>query len=288
MNNEGDFFAWMGLPYPYNRPKSQWKKDADESKIIVLSDLHEEYSNPKVLHEVEAQQKDAGMLFCPGDVGDYYSRSRFRKSRGGDFSREVRAIFLRLEWMSTHWKDVRVMLGNHDNRPEKQLQDLLSNHPELLIMTESNLLAKLASYFDNVKIVGTQLTSDQMIDGRYHKINLTHIHQLGDIVFTHGEKSSVQKTAVMSGISQWLFRWKNHIGLKPYTIIAQGHNHADLKMTMGDERWFMIPTASDLYSLGLEYIFTSRMIGDPPAVGYSVFFQEGGITDYNRSGNIVL
>jgi hypothetical protein len=57
---------------------------------------------------------------------------------------------------------------------------------------------------------------------------------------------------------------------------------------MDGEWWFMLPTASDPYSLGFEYAFSSRMIGDPPAVGYTVFYQDNGETDFNASDNVVL
>ena len=80
------------------------------------------------------------------------------------------------------------MIGNHDNRPEKTIGALFEGNVDLLIMTEQNLLRRIASYFPNVQVVGTQLDSRDFI--------LTHIYQFGDIIFTHGELSRVQKTAV--------------------------------------------------------------------------------------------
>jgi hypothetical protein len=172
------------------------------------------------------------------------------------------------------------MIGNHDNRPEKTISNLFEGNVDLLIMTEQNLLKYIASYFDNVEIVGTQLDNRDFI--------LTHIYQFGDIVFTHGELSRVQKTATLEYISKYLYRWSEMLELKPYTFIAQAHNHTDLKTTMGRERWYSLPTACDPYSMGMEYIFGSRMVGNPPSVGYTLFYQFHGVTDYNLSNNVLV
>ena len=275
---EQKFFTFLRKPYPYIPPESDFADNFDPDKILVISDPHSPFENWKVLNAAKKEQHDAGTLIVPGDVGDYYSKSRFKKTRVISFADEVRAVFELVEWMSTNWRDVRLMIGNHDNRPEKTIGALFEGNVDLLIMTEQNLLRRIASYFPNVQVVGTQLDSRDFI--------LTHIYQFGDIIFTHGELSRVQKTAVLEYISKYLFRWGQILDLKPYQIIAQAHNHTDMKTWMGSEGWFQLPTACDPYSPGMEYIFSSRMGGQPPVVGYSVFYQHDGVTDYNRSHNI--
>lgn len=267
-------FNFMGLGDSYRRPASKWTK-SDAKKNLVLSDPHEPYGNEGVYRVVETQHKDADTLIIPGDLSDYYSRSRFRKTRHVKFSDELRATFLRLEWLATHWKRVFIMMGNHDNRPEKQIAQLFDGNVELQIMTEQNLLTRLASYFDNVEVVGTQLDSTD--------VYLTHIWQYGDIIFTHAEKSMAQKSALMGKISEQLHRWTPRLNLKPFKVIAQGHNHTAMKQVMGGETWFLLPTASNPESIGFEYIYSPRMIGDPPCVGYSIMYQDRGETDTNNS-----
>lgn len=277
---ERKFLEFLGIPYPYNRPVSNWHPSPERGKVLVLSDLHCPYEHLGVLALAQNEEHDAEILISPGDVGDYYSKSRFKKTRPITFKEEARAVFMRLQWMATQWPDVRVMIGNHDNRPEKAISGLFSDNTDLLIMTEQNLLKYFASYFDNIQVVGTQLDSTDFI--------LTHIYQFGDCIFTHGELSRAQKTAVLEYISKYLFRWGPTLALKPYTTIAQAHNHQDMKTSTGPEYWFMIPTACDPYSPGIEYIFHSKMIGSPPAVGYMVMHQENGITNYNRTHNVLV
>jgi UDP-2,3-diacylglucosamine pyrophosphatase LpxH len=274
--NQERLFAFMGLPYPYNRPESVWKAN-DKSKIVALSDPHIPYGNDTVLNHIEKHEKDAATIIVTGDLGDYYSKSRFRKARHQKFSDELREVFLALEWLSTNWQRVYVMIGNHDDRPEKHVKDLVAKDTDVLIMTEPNMLKVLAAFFDNVKIVGTQLDRCD--------INLTHIYQHGDIIFTHAEISRVQSTTILDRVEEWLKRWSHILQLKPFNIIAQSHNHRSLKED-GEPTRMLLPTSSNPYSIGMEYIFHSRMYGKPPAIGYSVFYQEKNITDTNRSNNI--
>lgn len=267
-------FDFMGIGYPYRRPKSQWCKKPDRTKILTLNDPHRPYQNPVVHEHIEAKEKDAGMFFCGGDWGDYYSKSRFRKTRHQKFSDELRSVFLGLEWASTHWQDVRIMIGNHDNRPEKHVVTRLNDSVDILIMTESNMLERLASHFDNIKIVGTQLDKTD--------INLTHLYQLGDIIFTHVELGLKQNSATLDRVENSLTEWSETLQLKPFRVIAQSHNHRGTKEE-GRVTRFLLPTASNPFSVGFEYIYSSRMIGRPPVVGYANFYQSHGVTDTNRS-----
>ena len=219
-------------------------------------------------------------MIVPGDLGNYYSKSRFKKPRSGNFRNEVLAVFRRMEWLSEYWPRVKVMQGNHDNRPEKKIQNLLDVDPELLILTEANLLEHLACYFPNVEIVKHQIT--------HTGIGLTYIWQFGDMVFTHGEISRAQKTATMDYISQWLHKWRHLAGFKPYRFIGQGHNHQAMKVDEDGECWMMFPTCSDPYSFGMEYVWGGKMYRHPPVQGYAVLFHDEGVCSTNECQNIVL
>lgn len=276
------FLEYIGIPFPYQRPASQWATEYEKAKIISRSDPHNPYCSEYVKHELIRKEKDAGLIIVPGDEGDYYSKSRFRKTHHVSFKDELRSIFYDLEWMATHWREVKVMIGNHDNRPEKSIAQMFTdqNATDMMILTEQNLLRHLASYFDNVEVVSHRIGGTG--------IELSYVYQLGDILFTHAEISRMQRTATMERISMQAQRWKRTWMLKPFKVIAQGHNHAAMKVPMDSEWWFSLPTAADPYSLGFEYIYSSRMIGVPPNVGYTVFFQEDGETDVNASDHVIL
>ncbi len=280
IENENRLLAFMQVPYPYRRPKSNHLRKTNPDEILSLSDLHEPYSNKVVLDSCYKNEGMAETIICPGDIGDYYSKSRFKKTRYVSFKDELRHVFKRLEWLANRWKSVKVMIGNHDNRPEKMVMENSQKAVDTLIMTEQNMLKRLANYFDNVEIVGTQLDDTD--------INLTHIYQYGDIIFTHGEVSMKHSTALLLRVQNYLDEWGELLQLKPYAVLAQAHNHRDHNGFVGSRKCFLLPTASNPFSIGFEYIYSSRMVGSPPAVGYSLFYQSRGITDTNRSRNIIF
>ena len=270
------FLENLGLSYPYYQQKNKFRK-VTKDKVMVLADLHEPYTNDKLFKEMFEADGDCETCIVAGDIGDFYSKSRFRKQRLVSFKEELRSVFMRMEWLSIHFKYVKIQVGNHDNRAEKKFQELLGDTADLLFLTENNLLKRLASFFDNIEIVGTTLLTN---DNSFN-IDLTHIWQFGDIIFTHAEISATQESAILTRISQQLFRWKKDFGLKNYKIIMQGHNHTALLQYKGDEVWVLLPCMANKKSLGFGYIYSSRLMGNPPQIGYTTLLQVNGVTDKN-------
>ncbi|NWG72750.1 MAG: hypothetical protein HXY23_14255 [Parvularculaceae bacterium] len=274
-----NLFEFMGLPWPYRRPKQAWKR-AEDGKILTLADPHEPCANEVVMLHAWKYHRDARTVIVTGDLGDYYSRSRFRKRKHVAFRDELVAVFNRLEWLATNWLDVRVMIGNHDDRPEKYMTDNVPD-AESLIMTERNMLDRLAGFFDNVQIVGHQVPGTA--------VNITHIYQHGDILFTHGEVSLKQDSGILTRIDDYAKAWNSHLDLKPWRVLAQSHNHRESsKASSRGKKWMLLPTCSDPYGTSFDYIYTPRMMGTPPDVGFSIFWQFGGVTDINESRSFVF
>lgn len=275
------FLDFLQIPYPYIVPPKEWLTETDPNKILAFFDPHEPYAIEELFKEA-LKHKDAGMVVIGGDLGDFYSKSRYRKTHSVDFSHEVREIFYRMEWLSTHFKKVKIMKGNHDDRPEKKIADLFTDGEiDLKILTENNLLGRLASYFDNIEMVGTK------VKNHTYDINLSHIWQFNDIIFTHAEISRKQDSTIMEYLSNYLHTWRYKLQLKPYRVIMQGHNHRMMKGAKGDELWMLCPTAMQDVSIGGEYIYSPRCQGAPPQRGYAVIYQNDGVTDWNKT-NIEL
>lgn len=271
-----EFLEGLGLSYPYT-PQVKKFKAVTKNKVLVLSDIHEPYTDDNLFKQVYEKDGDCDIVILAGDIGDFYSKSRFKKTKLVSFKEELRSVFFRMEWLSSHFRNVKMMVGNHDNRPEKKFQELLGGDVDLLFLTENNLMKRLASFFDNIELVGTTLkTSDNS-----YNIDLTHIWQFNDIIFTHAEISATQESAILTRISQQLFRWKENIGLKPYKIIMQGHNHTALIQHKGNEVWCLLPCLANSKSIGFGYIYSAKMIGNPPQVGYVTLFNDKGKTDIN-------
>ena len=273
---EKNFFETIGLPYPYERPKQRLSKRINKEKIFVLADIHEPFALDQQIRNAVMKHNDSSRCVVVGDLGDFYSKSRFPKRKAGDFYEELREIFYRLEFLSTHFTEVDILLGNHDNRPQKKFMNLLSEDSDLMILTENDLIKRLASYFPNVFVVGIKLYGTEVIE-------VTHFWQLGDIVFCHGELSRKQSSAILERISDYLKLWKKELNLKPYRVIVQGHNHRAAKIISGEELRILAPCSMDTKSKGGEYVYSSRLIGEPPSKGYVLLYQKNGKTDFNKS-----
>jgi len=267
------FFEFIEMPYPYTPPKPQWRAKYNPDKILVLSDLHEPYVNEQLLKSMEREHRDAAHVHINGDFGDYYSKSHFRKTKHGNFNEEVRAVFLRMAWLSARWRKVTITLGNHDDRPLKALATLVTT--DQLWMTETDLMVYMSRFFDNVEIVGTKIPGK---DGE-----LAWLWQLGDIVFTHVERSFEDESRVLKVISQQLHLWNSVFKLKPYRVIAQGHNHVACQVCRGNEVLYLLPFGGDIGGMGFDYAFGPRLVGKPPVPGYAIFYQHNGVTDTNES-----
>lgn len=271
------FLDFLKISYPYVQPPKEWLAETNPDKALAFFDPHEPYAIEEIFRD-SLKHKDAETVIIGGDLGDFYSKSRFPKKHSVDFFDEVREIFFRMEWLSTHFKKVKIMKGNHDDRPEKKIASIFQDGEiDLHILTENNLLGKLAAYFDNVEIVGTK------IQNHNYNITLSHIWQYNDIIFTHAEISRKQDSAIMEYVSQYLYLWKDKLQLKPYRIIAQGHNHRMMKEWKGGEGWLLCPCVMQDVSIGGEYIYSPRMQGSPPLRGYLVIYQKDGLTDWNKT-----
>jgi hypothetical protein len=277
---EKAFLEAFSIPFPYIPPSPRLAETIDPRKILVLADPHEPFSAQYVYDDALRFHHDASMVVIPGDLGDFYSKSRFRKPKPGNFRNEVESIFHRMEWLSQNWPMVKIMLGNHDNRPEKKIQDLLSVDPELLILTEARLLDHMAAYFPNIEVVKHRVVNTS--------IGLNYLWQFGDILFFHAEKSNVQSTATLEWVSNWSHRWKDLAHLEPYRLIVQAHNHQSTKKDIDGETWMQVPTVSDPFSLGMEYIWDGRLYKNPPVIGYTVLHHDNGVCSTNECFNIVL
>ena len=270
------FLEFIGKSYPYIPPKKNFNKKIDNEKIINVSDPHEPHSFQPVWDDVLKYHHNAHHIHINGDIADFYSKSRFKKTEHQEFSKELRAIFDRLEWLSTNWKKVTLIRGNHDNRVEKLLANLLNS--DMLFLTKRDILGYMCAYFDNVELVGERITSG---DGSTADIDF--IWQCGDIIFTHIERSQKQSSGLLETISSQLHKWSRIFNLKPYRVIMQGHNHRCTFDTNGIEYLYICPMAACLTTTGLKYALSPSLNGAPPVMGYIEIYQKDGITDINKT-----
>lgn len=273
---EGFVKEILGKPYPYIPPKKDFHKSPDRTKLVCVADPHEPYSLRTLWEEVLEKHHDAYHIHINGDLFDFYSKSRFRKIEGDEvFKDEIRAGFDRMEWLSTNFTRVTLIKGNHDNRTEKKIAEYVD--ADMLWLTERDIVRYLATFFDNVEVVGERVESGG------ETVPVEFIWQYKDMVFTHIERSQKQSSSLIDGIVQDLLRWSNMMRLKPFRWVIQGHNHRCAVEDLGTCYGMLIPMAGRITGRGLRYALSPSLRGKPPVSGYGVFFTENGKTDFNRS-----
>jgi predicted phosphodiesterase len=262
--------------YPYIQPPTHFHKSADPDKTVVVADPHAPYSDLRVRADVLAKHWNAGHVHLNGDVGDFYSKSRYPKTQGHeDFYFELRGTFEEIEFWATNFKRVTIIKGNHDDRVTKKVASMLNS--DELWMADTDMIAECASYFGNVEIVGQRITDHG------EEIPIDFVWQFGDVVFTHIERSLKQSSAILDTVKQIVTEWAGYFNLKPFRWVVQGHNHRlsleDLNTCYG----ILMPMAARPTGRGLRYIFHPSMKGKPPVVGYAVLIRENGKTSFNLS-----
>lgn len=252
---------------PSVRPRSD--------RHVVMSDIHAPFHEPAYVAQAMADTADADTCIFAGDLGDGYGWSRFIKYESVPYEEEIAAVAAIVQMASERYRRVLIFDGNHDGpRLEKQLRERLT--PEMVAaiqyMTGGTLspIHALAKRFANVKIVG-HVTPD----GR----RMGWLYQHGDVTLAHAEKYSVIPVAALRKIEEWLDDMKDHIGLKPYRVLIQGHTHAG-GVTPWKADKLLVESGCLCKQHG--YQLGARISGRPQRRGYVRFDQDSsGVTDIN-------
>jgi predicted phosphodiesterase len=280
--NHKKFFDYINIEYPIKHSPPEYSKTIDENKIICVSDPHEPYGNNNVWEHILENHHNAGHLHINGDMADFYSKSHFVAFSHENFDMELRSVWNRMEWLSQHFRKVTMIKGNHDDRVEKKIAACVQS--DLLILTQQDLIGYMASFFDNIEVVGMHIKDERTRED----VNIGFIWQYKDIVFTHIERSQKQVSALMGGIHESLLAWSGTIQLKPYRVIVQAHNHQSDHHVSGGVLQILAPMAARITGTGLGYVFKPTLRGVPPQVGYTIIHNENGKTDFNKTQNWLL
>lgn len=245
------------------------------TKVLVLSDLHAPFHDPRMVAQAMADNADADTCIFAGDIGDGYGWSRFTKYETVSYEDEIAAVTAIVQMASERFRQVEIFDGNHDGpRLERQLRERLA--PEMIsaitYMTGGTLspIHALAKRYPNVRIVG-HVTPD----GR----RVGWLYQRGDVVISHAEKFSITPGAAVRKIEEWLADMEGHLELRPWRVLIQAHTH----------QFAMIPWHADRLLLECGclcqqhgYQLAAKIGGRPQRRGYVTFDQDtAGRVDVN-------
>lgn len=277
-----EFLEYIKIPFPYVPPKKNFSKNVNLQKLICVSDPHDPYGDERVWKDLLEKHHDAPHIHINGDLSDFYSKSHFVMFSHENFNDELYAIFRRMEWLSTHFRRVTLILGNHDNRTEKKIASLITS--DLLPLIETNLIKYMAAFFDNIDVVGERVVDERTRE----QVDIGFIWQYKDIVFTHIERSMKQSSSLAEQIVSALLSWGNTFKLKPFRVVIQAHNHRAMKETTGGITVILAPMAARLTGKGLHYALQPSLRGKPPQTGYTIIYMKDNKTDINETNNYLL
>lgn len=270
--------AWRLWQQCIGMAKDRYKRPSrfanlERQKILVIPDIHAPFHEPQMLADMLEAEKDADLAICIGDVGDSYALSRFVKYDWMPFRDEWAQVTLVMQAIASTFPEVRVIVGNHDSRLEKQLRTHLSQDmvDAISFMTGGTLcpLTALSRRYPNVSIARHEVPGGHVIDW---------FTTIGDAWLGHPERFSKVPGAALRQVEDWILDQERVLGLDRFRLLILGHTH----------QLSMIPWRSDqmLVECGClcqlqGYMTSARIGGRPQKRGYITFEQENGVTDLN-------
>jgi hypothetical protein len=254
-------------------------------RIVAAGDFHVPFHSREALRELIRREAGiADLLVIAGDLADCWSTSRWPKlKRETDPRSEFLETQAVLNLLSSHFKQIVVVSGNHDSRPKKYLAERLPpdvmDYLQLTAPGALNPLELMAAPLRNVSIAPAIQAGNASFD---------FLFQAGDCIFSHAESySKIPNRAVSGPVLQWLKSFAEPQGIvQPFTTVVQAHTH-QAGTVHGD---FGVLAIENGCMCGVQGYQSDAKIRStrPPVLGWSVIFQENGITDHAESRFISL
>ena len=175
----------------WSLPKSKsesWGPFAlDDTKVLILSDIHLPFHDEKALLAAvkEGKRRKVNCIFLNGDINDFYSSSKFDKHpTKSKLIDEIKMCREFLGWLRQEFPKARIIFkkGNHDEWFDKYLW---RKAPELVGLRQVTLEHLVAGKLENEKEVkGVEFLEDQA------KV------QAGHLMILHGHELARQTIAI--------------------------------------------------------------------------------------------
>ena len=270
---------WIGMSSPpvYTHPISQ---PGSSQKIVAAGDFHCPFHHREATRAlIEEESGSTDVLVLNGDLGDFWSTSRFPKSkRLVDPCEEMAETQALLTLLASQFRRIIILAGNHDERPKKYFAGLLP--PEM--MDYVRLTGPMV--FKPLEFMAAGLGNVEVKEAvRVEGADFEFICQFGDLVCSHAEAYSIIPNRATGIVNKWVhsFAIPSGVVTGPVRAIVQAHTHQGGSV-LGDYGVLCVEggcmsTLQDYH--GSPKIMTPR----PLAQGWSVIHQVGGVTDRRES-----
>lgn len=264
-----DYFGIDFLDKPTFQETKGKKKDCD----LYVADIHAPFHHRELVAKTIVDNRDCDEVWVLGDTFDFYSRSFFRKRYDISFAWEFAEGYKILRHLAKTFRRVNVMITNHDQRSAKYIYDNVPK--ELLPFCRVNIVEELIELMPNVHI-----RKQKICQG---KREIEYLYQNKNVIYSHVEDSSSAISLTAQKVEQQIRKWEKFYGLTEYDSIIQAHNHQSGKVRLGNKFLYQIPCLIDISQLAFDYVFSGKLNGNPPALGYIRAYKTNGKFDPYRS-----
>lgn len=197
-------------PEKQRQLRTIWEKynDGKAKKILSLSDLHAPFINFTAVEQAIKDHGDADILMLNGDVFDGHALSDFDKMNDFDIEVEFKQVFMLLDVVTKHFKEVIWVGGNHDfTRFMRFVSRKFGQGMKKYVMQRLNPIDYIAEKYNNLLVVPHNWV------------------EIGKCIFVHpdGYSSALMSTAIKQ--SEYLTANKQFLPYADFQALVQGHTH---------------------------------------------------------------
>lgn len=258
----------LGMAKDRYKGPCQRAGSGERQRIAILPDLHAPFHERAMFAEFIARETKAktAKVIAIGDISDSYALSRFIQYEWMPFRDEWCEVQVLMQALSEAFPQVEIVVGNHDQRLEKQLRTRLTVDmvEAVKYMTGGTLcpLSAMVRQFPNVQIAHHEASDGHHIDW---------FTTSGDAWLGHPEKWSKVPGSVLRFVEEWLADNELAMRLDRYSAIFVGHTHA-MAMIPYRARQLLVETGCLCKLQG--YQTTPKIGGRPQRRGYVWFYQD--------------
>lgn len=257
-----------------NEVKKDYKRKKGDGSVDIAGDFHIPFHHPESLDYL--LRSDADELVIMGDVLDMLSASSHRQTNSYvHYQTEIAAGRAVIEEICKKYNRVRIIAGNHDNRPIKKMQTHL---PGLLPMVVHPLVW-LTQGLDNIEFMSLEIpdTKPPIQFGENYRLDFAGIWN--ECLFGHFECFCGDDA--VKRLDTWLAQWNHILKIDTPKAVFQGHVH---RLSME-----YTPTGRMLIHTGCmakpqEYQFLQHGKYQPPVQGFVKMYRDStGSFDLNKT-----
>lgn len=201
-----------------NPPKAKVKK---RRRVVIIPDLHVPHHEPQMLQYILTKERQADVVVLAGDLIDSYAVSHFVTYERVTPEYEWAQATLVVGAIAETWPDIRVIIGNHDKRLDRQLRTRLNlDMIEAITMMTGGVICPvtaLTKRFKNITVAKHDIPNTNY--------TLDWLTSVGDCLVAHPEAFSRIPSNAVRKFEEWVSDNRIHFGLDRYRLIMMGHTH---------------------------------------------------------------